>query len=160
MDLPYLTLAIIFVWLFFTHYGLYAYTGAWYYLVTLSGAALSVSYLLVRDRWEFAGLLISIGRILLAAGVASTITFGARCELKRLRASSWKGGLLGSVPEQMRKQPIDLRNGIMLTSLSLFFAFILYKSANTLMAINLAVAGVVAAFYSLWCLRRKVNKRQ
>lgn len=154
MDILSVIFVIVVGWLFLTHYGLYAHTGVWYYLVTLLGAALSFSYLFVRDRWEFAGLLILIGPILLFAGLASMVTFGANRELERIQASSWKDIFFGIVPEQLRQGSIDRRNGILLSSLSLFFALIVYQGGWSAIALNFAVIGIVAAFYSFWRARR------
>jgi hypothetical protein len=146
---------IVVGWLFLTHYVLYAESGVWYYLVTLLGAALSFSYFFVRDSWEFAGLLILIGPILLIAGLASTVTFGANRELARIQASSWKDLLFGIVPEHLRKGSAERRNGILLLSLSFLFALVVFQGGRLATALNIAVIGVVAAIYSFWHRRRK-----
>ncbi len=155
MDVMDVLFVIVVGWLLLTHCVLYAERGVWYYLVTLSGAALSFSYLFVRDTWEFAGLLILIGPILLFTGLASTVTFGASGELERIQASSWKELVFGIVPEHLRRGSIEKRNGILLSSLSLLFAFMLFKGGNIAGALNLAVIGLVAAIYSFWQGRRK-----
>ena len=150
MDILFVVFVIVVGWLFLTHYVLYAETGVWYYLFTLLGAFSGLLYLFVRGRWEFAGLLILIGPILVFAGLAFTVTFGAHRELERLQASPWKGILFGSVPEHLRKQPVARRNGILLSSVSLLSALIVFEGGMLAVALNFAVIGVIAAIYSLW----------
>jgi hypothetical protein len=157
MEVLFVLFVIVVGWLFLTHYILYAHTGAWYHLLILLGAALSFSYFFARSRWDLAGLLILLGSILLSAGVVSILTFGANRELERLRASSWKDILFGGVPQHLRTGSIDRRNGILLCSLSLLFAFVLFKGGHVSGALNLAVIGVVAALYSFWRTRRKTK---
>jgi len=155
MDTLFVVFVMVVGWVFLTQYGLYVETGVWYYLVTLLGAALSLSYLFVRDTWEFAGLLVLIGPILFVAGIASTVTFGANRELERIQVSSWKDILFGSVPEHFRKRPTERRNGILLSSLSFLFAFIVYQGGWLAIALNFAVIGVVAAIYLFWRARKR-----
>lgn len=150
MGILFVLFVIAIGWLFLTYYVLYAYTGVWYYLLILCGAALSLSYLFLRDRWEFAGLLILIGSLLLCTGIAWILTFGASREVERLQASSWKGIFFGSIPERFRKGLVDRRNGVLLSSLSLFFALVMFKGGNTAMALNFTVVGIVAGIYSIW----------
>lgn len=155
MEIMNIVFLIVVGWLLFTNAGLYVGSGIWYYLIILLGAALSFSYGFVRDVWEFAGLLILIGPILIAAGAASAFTFGAKRELERVQASSWIELVFGIVPQHLRTGSIDTRNGIVLSSLGLFFALMLFVGGNVAGAINLAVLGVVAAFYAIWCIWKK-----
>ena len=141
--------AMPFGWLFLTQYSLYVQTGAWNYLVTSLGALLNLLFFVVRDTWEFAGLLFLLGSILFAVGLASTLTFGGKLEIDRLHVSSWKDILIGRAPAHLRKGgPSERKDTILTSSLCLLSALIAFLGGKLVMALNLTVFGIVYAIYA------------
>jgi len=145
-----IALALFYGWWFLTQLRVYDYTGAQSYGVTSLGAGLNLLFFAVRDAWEFAGLLKVLGLILFSGGIATTITFGSKLEIARLRTSSWKELFLGSVPASLRKGGPNKRDSGLLVSFFLIFsAIILFLADKSVTAIYLAVFGVVLGVYSV-----------